>query len=55
MDQWHTQEELEEVMEKFMVKLVDSGYDTSTREEIIKSGLRRPHWRVNRYTGLELR
>ena len=41
MDQHHTEEERDEVVKRFLQKLVDSGYNKEHREEIIKSGCKR--------------
>ena len=45
-DSAHTDEEVTEIMKIFFKKMVDSGYGTSTREEVIKSGLRNYYRKV---------
>ena len=37
----HSKEEVLLILDKFSQKLVDSGYDLGTREDILKSGLRK--------------
>ena len=41
MDRLHSLMETMEIMKKFLQKLADSDYDISTREEIIKAGIRK--------------
>ena len=37
MDKWHQLEGRKEVVRIFLQKMADSGYDVSTREEVIKA------------------
>ena len=41
MDQFHTEEQREEIVQNFLQKLIDSGYNQEHRQEIIKSGCRK--------------
>ena len=43
MDSNHNQEEKLSIIKKFLQKMTDSGYDRKTREEVIKSALRKHH------------
>ena len=41
MDLYHTEEERSAVVEDFIQKLVDSGYNLNHRQEILRSGCRK--------------
>ena len=41
MDRHHTTKERAEVLERFLQKLTDSGYNAKARREIVLSGLKR--------------
>ena len=43
-DRRHSTEEVLEILRKFSQKLVDSGYDRGTRQEIVQSAIRK-HYR----------
>ena len=47
MDEYHTVEERKEVLCKFLKKMADSGYGPPTREEILKSGIRKYYRKVS--------
>ena len=42
-DRRHGKEEILSILTKFCQKLVDSGYDLGTRQEILKTGLRKSY------------
>ena len=46
MDTYHTMEERKQVLNRFLIKMADSGYGPPTRAEIIKSGLRKYYRRL---------
>ena len=39
----HSEKEVLEIIKKFTQKMVDSGYDTGSRQEILRSGIRKYH------------
>ena len=42
-DKRHSTAELLEIIEKFLQKMSDSGYDPKTREEVVRSAVRKHH------------
>ena len=51
MDRKHNREDVLDVLKRYIQKLVDSDYDTSTREEILKAGFRKYYRDVARAHG----
>ena len=42
-DRYHSRKEILDIIRKFSQKMTDSGYDTSSRQEILRSGLRKSY------------
>ena len=42
-DRYHTRTEILDILRKFSQKMTDSGYDVSSRQEILRSGLRKTY------------
>ena len=42
-DRYHNRRDILEILKKFSQKLTDSGYDASSRQEILRSGLRKSY------------
>ena len=36
MNRWHSEEEKMDIFKKVLVKMVDSGYDSNTRSEVVR-------------------
>ena len=43
MDSWHSTQEKRDTFRAFLQKISDSGYNLSTRKEVVKSAVRKHH------------